>query len=58
MRRDIANETILENYDFEKSVKENSRLLKENKIKPNSERRLYEFKNWCKENGIIDVKKE
>ena len=57
MRRDIANETILENYDFEKSVKENSRLLKVNKIKPNSERRLYEFKNWCLEKGIIDVKK-
>ena len=58
MRRDIANETILENYDFEKSVKENSRLLKDNKIKPNSERRLYEFKKWCKENRIITDKKE
>ena len=56
MRRDIANETILENYDFAKSVKENSILLKQNKIKPNSERRLYEFKKWCKEEGIITDK--
>lgn len=57
MRRDISNETILENYDFEKSVKENSLLLKENKIKPNSERRLYEFMKWCKTEGIITNKK-
>ena len=58
MRRDISNEIILENYDFEKSVKENSKLLKENKIKPNSERRLYEFKNWCLEKGLIIDKTE
>lgn len=57
MRRDISNEIILENYDFEKSVKENSKLLKEKKIKPNSERRLYEFMKWCKTEGIITNKK-
>ena len=57
IRQNVSNEILLENYDFEKSVKENSRLLKENKIKPNSERRLYEFKKWCKENGIITDKK-
>ena len=57
MRRDISNETILENYDFEKSVEENSLLLKEKEIKPNSERRLYEFMKWCKTEGIITNKK-
>ena len=34
MRRDISNETILENYDFEKSVEENSLLLKEKEMEP------------------------
>jgi hypothetical protein len=59
MRRDISNATILENYDFKKSVEENSKLLKENDITPNSERRLYEFMKWCKEEGIIiDNKKD
>lgn len=53
MRGDIANEILLENFDFGKSVKENSRLLKEQGIKPNSERRLYKFKRWCKDNGFI-----
>ena len=57
MRREISNETILENYDFEKSVEENSLLLKEKEIKPNSERRLYEFMKWCKTEGIITNKK-
>lgn len=57
MRRDISNEIILENYDFEKSVEENSLLLKEKEIKPNSERRLYEFIKWCKTEGIITNKK-
>lgn len=57
MRRDISNSTILENYDFKKSVEENSKLLKENDITPNSERRLFEFMKWCKEEGIITNKK-
>ena len=57
MRRDISNSTILENYDFKKSVEENSKLLKENDITPNSERRLYEFMKWCKTEGIITNKK-
>ena len=52
MRGDIANNTLLENYDFDKCVAENSRLLKEKGIKPNSERRLYIFKQWCRSNNI------
>ena len=54
MRGDIANNILLENYDFDKPVKENSIILKSLGIKPNSERRLYEFKNWCKTNDIIN----
>lgn len=52
MRGDIANNILLENYDFDKCVAENSKLLKEKGIKPNSERRLYVFKQWCKNNNI------
>ena len=55
MRGDISNNTLLENYDFEKSVAENSQLLKAKGIKPNSERRLYQFKKWCIDNNI-DIK--
>ena len=33
------------------------KLLKEKKIKPNSERRLYEFMEWYKTEGIITNKK-
>ena len=54
MRTGVANNNLLENYDFGKSVKENSIILKSLGIKPNSERRLYEFKNWCKTNDIIN----
>ena len=57
MRRYISNKNILKNYDFEKSVEENSKLLKEKKKKPNSERRLYEFMEWYKTEGIITNKK-
>ena len=57
MRRYISNKNILKNYDFKKSVEENSKLLKEKKIKPNSERRLYEFMEWYKTEGIITNKK-
>lgn len=53
MRGDISNEVLLENYDFDKSVKENSKLLKEKDITPNSERRLYQFKKWCIKNNIL-----
>ena len=56
IRSGVSNEILLENYDFEKSVKENSKILKEKGIAPNSERRLYEFKKWCKEEGIITDK--
>lgn len=52
IRSGISNEILLENYDFERSVADNSKLLKEKGIKPNSERRLYEFKKWCKKNNI------
>ena len=52
MRGDISNNILLENYDFDKSVAENSKLLKEKGIIPNSKRRLYEFKKWCKNNNI------
>ena len=52
MRGDISNNTLLENYDFDKCVAENSRLLKEKGITPNSERRLYIFKQWCRSNNI------
>ena len=55
IRSGISNEILLENYDFERSVADNSKLLKEKGIKPNSERRLYEFKKWCKKNKI-DIK--
>jgi hypothetical protein len=57
MRTDITNEVLLENYDFNLTVKENSKKLKENGIKPNSERRLYQFKKWCIENNIIKTDK-
>ena len=52
IRSSLSTTTLLQHYDFEKSVKENSILLKEKGIKPNSERRLYQFKKWCKENNI------
>ena len=58
MRGDISNEVLLENYDFDKSVKENSKLLKEKDITPNSERRLYQFKKWCIKNNILNNQKE
>ena len=58
IRSSLSTETLLECYDFDKSVKENSKILKEMGIKPNSERTLYNFKKWCIDNEIITTKKE
>lgn len=49
MRTTVANDVLLKHYDFGKTIKENSKLLKEKGIKPNSERRLCEFKKWYKQ---------
>ena len=48
MRTDASNKVLQRHYDFSKSVKENSSMLKEKGIKPNGERRLYEFVKWYK----------
>lgn len=56
MRTDITNDVLLANYDFTKTVKENSLLLKEKGIKPSSERRLYQFTRWCRENNLTQIK--
>lgn len=58
MRGDISNGVLLEHFDFDKSVKENSMQLKEKGITPNSERRLYQFKKWCIKNNILNNQKE
>ena len=50
MRTDASNKVLQQHYDFSKSVKENCCLLKEKGIKPNGERRLYEFVKWYKNN--------
>lgn len=50
MRTTVANAVLLKHYDFSKSIKENSKLLKEKGIKPNGERRLSEFVKWYKQN--------
>lgn len=43
IRTMVSDQVLLENYDFTKSVAENSQILKDKGIKPNSERRLYSF---------------
>lgn len=50
IRTMVSNKILMEHYDFSKSVAENSRILKQQDIKPNSERRLYEFLKVHKEN--------
>ena len=49
MRTTAANDVLLKHYDFSKSIKENSKILKSKGIKPNSERRLCEFNKWYKQ---------
>lgn len=58
MRTATANDVLLKHYDFGKTIKENSKLLKEKGIKPNSERRLSEFVKWNKQNLISNNKIE
>lgn len=43
IRTMVSDKILSANYDFTKSVAENSRILKDKGIKPNSERRLYTF---------------
>ena len=43
IRTMVSDKILMEHYDFSKSVAENSRILKDKGVKPNSERRLYEF---------------
>lgn len=43
IRTMVSDEVLMEHYDFSKSVAENSLILKQQGIKPNSERRLYDF---------------